>query len=55
LLLAQALAGEIDPVGVVDEQADQLAVELTAEASKDPSNAVNDDRAVLRVAWKRRQ
>ena len=37
----------------VEVQADQLAVELKAEASNDPSNAVNDDRPVLRVPWKK--
>jgi site-specific DNA recombinase len=37
----------------VEVQADQLAVELKAEASNDASNAVNDDRPVLRVPWRK--
>jgi site-specific DNA recombinase len=37
----------------VEVQADQLAVELKAEAFNDPSNAVDDDRLVLRVPWRK--
>ena len=37
----------------VEVQADQLAVELKAEASSDPPNAVDNDRLVLRVPWKK--
>jgi site-specific DNA recombinase len=35
----------------VEVQANQLAVELKAEASSDPSNAVDNDRLVLRILW----
>ena len=37
----------------VEVQADQLVVELKAEASSDQSNAVDNDRLVLRVPWKK--
>ena len=37
----------------VDVRTDQLVVELKAEASSDPSNAVDNDRLVLRVPWKK--
>jgi len=40
----------VDRVAV---QADQLAVELKAEASSDPLNAVDCERLVLRVPWKK--
>jgi site-specific DNA recombinase len=32
---------------------DQLAIELKAEASSDPPNAVDNERLVLRVPWKK--
>jgi site-specific DNA recombinase len=37
----------------VEVQADQLAVELTAEASSDPPKVVDNDRLVLRIPWKK--
>ena len=37
----------------VEVQADQLAVELKAEASSDPPTAVDNERLVLRVLWKK--
>src|SRR5438876_11324687 len=38
----------------VEVQADQLAVELKAEkAPSDPPNAVDNDRLVLRIPWKK--
>ena len=37
----------------VDVRTDQLVVELKAEASIDPSNAVDNDQLVLRVPWKK--
>ena len=37
----------------VEVQADQLAIELKTEASSDPPNAVDDERLVLRVPWKK--
>jgi site-specific DNA recombinase len=37
----------------VEVQADQLAIELKAEASSDPPNAVDNERLVLRVPWKK--
>jgi hypothetical protein len=37
----------------VEVHADQLAVELKAEASSDPPNAVDNERLVLRVPWKK--
>jgi hypothetical protein len=37
----------------VEVQADQLAVELKAEASGDPASASDHDRLVLNVAWKK--
>jgi site-specific DNA recombinase len=40
-------------VARVAVQADQLAVELKAEASSDPLNAVDSERLVLRVPWKK--
>ena len=42
-----------DHVVRVEVQADQLAVELKAEASNDPSDAVDNDRPVLRVPWRK--
>ncbi len=40
-----------DHVVRVAIQADQLVVELKAEASSDPHNAVDNDRLALRVPW----
>jgi site-specific DNA recombinase len=37
----------------VEVQADQLAVELKAEASSDPPNAVDNNRLVLRIPWRK--
>ena len=37
----------------VEVHADQLVVELKAEASSDPPNAVDNERLVLRVPWKK--
>jgi DNA invertase Pin-like site-specific DNA recombinase len=37
----------------VDVQANQLAVELKAEASRNPSNAAGNDRPVLRIPWRK--
>jgi site-specific DNA recombinase len=37
----------------VEVHADQLIIELNAEASGDPPDAVDDDRSVLRIPWKK--
>jgi len=37
----------------VEVQADQLAVELKAESSSDPPNAVDNDRLILRIPWRK--
>jgi DNA invertase Pin-like site-specific DNA recombinase len=37
----------------VEVQADQLAVELKADASTDPPNAADNDRLVLRIPWRK--
>ncbi len=42
-----------DHVVRVEVQADQLAVELKAGASNDPSDAVDNDRPVLRAPWRK--
>jgi site-specific DNA recombinase len=40
-------------VARIEVQADQLAVELNAEASSAPPNAADNDRLVLRIPWRK--